>query len=280
MSVDIIEQLERYGDFLRDELTVGVPVVGLRPEVDVSPRRWRAWAVRGVASAAVLVLAVMSFAAIRRSGSSPLVASQVSDVEPIEILPTDTAAFRERLPDVDLQMIPLAPRVATEDERATVVEKRRDLLLVPASVEVVFEVANGPIAFEFDMISTGSGPLDCRRGRMTGERRGAELRLLGSSSCWDPTRPPTRADPGRPPLSYGCRPKYLFGGDQFGVKDFNVEITTPLGSPGAIFTLTDGRQVLVRPSNDLVFYMGPVAETVDVFYPDNSVVTERTGSCI
>jgi hypothetical protein len=151
--------------------------------------------------------------------------------------------------------------------------------IVPGSESVVFEVEGGVISVQFDLApdQPRSGANRCQ---LDGRREGAELRLRDEWSCWNRAlRPATRAD-GGPPMRWGCKPRFFFGGSWFGGKNFFAEVGMPPGSPGAIFTLQDGKRVLVRPSFDLVMYVGPIAETVDVFRADGTFTTERTGACL
>jgi len=289
MSTEVIDQLARYGDFVREELAEATSAPGsraapltLQVAAEPEPRR------RADRLVLVAVLAALLFASglitLRLArDQEELVASPVSDPALIERRATDTEPFLERLPDVDFEMSDLGQREPTDTERAAVVSFFGPQVegIGGESVTIVQEFEAGQVVVEFNVDPREEGEFDATLCRAVGRSTSSGLDFGGRLSCWDPTNRPVLADDAAPSFSFGCVPAFdIPGGSLFGQRGFVAQVDLPPSSPGVVFTLDNDDVVLLRPNNNLVVYAGPVAERMEIFYANGEVHTINTSDCL
>lgn len=294
MAADLVEQLRQYGHLLRDDPPPDDrPLDGRElphpPDVLVSPVvEKRKPSRRGLLVAATVVALTVgllgALVAVNQPPAEP-VATPVAAPSDVAPQPNDTPELEAEFATIDYEIVSSGPRSATEQEADAVVRffERAAIEVDDDSVRVVLEVDEGPTVFEADVgddVRTDD-PFDSNRCRVTitsfstGDQIGNE-----PFSCWNTeVRPPPTEDE-RPQLAYGCDPAYGIPGGVFGKRDFTAEIDLPPNAPAAIFTLENGKRVLVRPVRDLVSYAGPPAASVEVFYADGQTFTDDLSDCL
>jgi len=289
MSTELIDQLARYGDFVREELAEAAGVDGpsaapltLQVAVEPEPRRRADRLVLVAVLAAVLFASGLITLSLVRN-QEELVASPVSDPTLIERRATDTEPFLERLSDVNFEMSSFGQRGPTDAERASVVSffgpQAEDLS--GESVTIIQEFEAGPVVVEFNVDRPEEGEIDATRCRAVGRSTSGGLDFGDRFSCWDPANRPVLAGDAAPSFSFGCVAAIpIPGGSLFGRRDFVAEVDLPPRSPGVVFTLDNGDVVLLRPNNNLVVYAGPVAQRMEIFYANGEVHTINTSDCL
>ena len=275
MSIDVLDQLQRYGDFVRHEVAAldDGGVLRLEPPTPPSRRRSR----RLLAVAAVAVIA---------GGLAGAVALAPDDVRTTTVaaraLPGDPPKLRARMGELT-ELVVSGPRAATAEEAADVVDELdgEHKEIDKDSVRIVQE-GDGWVAVEFDVsVEPPLGQLgDVLHCRGIAKAESGGLRFRKGYGCWDPAvvRPPVEGERDR--VSYGCNPRFdLLSTGLFGVKDFQTEIELAPDAVAVVLELEGGEALLARPADGLVTYMGKVAERVQIYDADGDVRIIPTAAC-
>lgn len=280
MPADLIDQLERYGTVLRDEMAVSEEMATPEPPTTPASSGWQRS--RLALAAALLLVALGGWAALSLAGGDTELVAVPVDLG-VEGRATDTPAFLERLASVDFEKEVLDPRDLTAGEVESLVSwygTVNGASVVPESAEMRVRYADGPVVVEFDVAPSNVSYDHCRViGEFDGS--GLDFGAFGlSMSCWNPDDRTVLPTDVTPQFSYGCEPAVdLAGMVAFGKGRFTATVDLPLGSPGIIVTLESGELVVIRASNGLAVYAGPPATQMELFYGNGDVHVIDTTDC-
>lgn len=289
MAAELVEQLRQYGQLLRDESAPDdlerTPTAHVFDMPSSKASRTRHGVLLMATSISVLAVGLVAvLVAVNQPPTEPIATTIEA---PSEVTPqaNDTPELEAQFSTIDYEIVSSDPRPATATETEAVVAffDRKAIEVDASSVQVVFEADEGPVVFEADLTDTArpDDPLNSNRCRVTATSPPDDATIGNKeSSCWNTATRPEPTENERPQLSYGCDPAYGIPGGWFGKRNFTAEIDLPPDAPGAVFTLENGKRVLVRPASDLISYTGPPATSVEVFYAGGQTFTDDLSNCL